>query len=85
MIPPEALGTGGALMADTPLTLAETASVFGEMLTFKSLLSAVPEPATRKALLASKVEDMLNTVVRQIALYNFELAVHAARRARGRT
>ncbi len=70
----------GALMADTPLTLAETASVFGEMLTFQSLLKTAPDKATRKAMLAGKVEDMLNTVVRQIAFYDFESRVHAARR-----
>jgi oligoendopeptidase F len=69
----------GALMAPTPLTLAETASVFGEMLTFQRLLSATTEPKKRKALLASKVEDMINTVVRQIAFYTFERKVHTAR------
>ena len=63
----------GPLMADTPLTLAETASVFGEMLTFQSLLKTAPDTKTRKAMLAGKVEDMLNTVVRQIAFYDFEL------------
>ena len=67
-------------MASTPLTLAETASVFGEMLTFQKLLSETTEPKKRKALLASKVEDMLNTVVRQIAFYSFEREVHAARK-----
>ncbi|HYX02102.1 MAG TPA: M3 family metallopeptidase, partial [Reyranella sp.] len=70
----------GPLMADTPLTLAETASVFGEMLTFQSLLKTAPDNAARKAMLAAKVEDMLNTVVRQIAFYDFELRLHAARR-----
>jgi oligoendopeptidase F len=70
----------GALMADTPLTLAETASVFGEMLTFQSLLKSAPDKSTRKAMLAGKVEDMLNTVVRQIAFYDFESRLHAARR-----
>ena len=69
----------GALMADTPLTLAETASVFGEQLTFRALL-AQAKPKQRKAMLASKVEDMLNTVVRQTAFYKFEQKVHAARR-----
>lgn len=69
----------GALMADTPLTLAETASVFGEQLTFRALLAAA-KPKQRKAMLASKVEDMINTVVRQIAFYKFEQRVHAARR-----
>jgi oligoendopeptidase F len=70
----------GELLSRTPLTLAETASVFGEMLTFQRLLKAQTDPARRKALLASKVEDMLNTVVRQMAFYDFEGRVHAARR-----
>ncbi|WP_026986215.1 M3 family oligoendopeptidase [Fodinicurvata fenggangensis] len=73
-------GPQGPLMADTPLTLAETASVFGEMLTFRSLLASTWDPAKRKAMLASKVEDMLNTVVRQIAFHNFETRVHDRRR-----
>jgi oligoendopeptidase F len=73
-------GPNGALMAPTPLTLAETASVFGEMLTFKAILGATHDPVQRKALLASKVEDMINTVVRQIAFYSFERKVHLARR-----
>ncbi|MFC4351131.1 M3 family oligoendopeptidase [Fodinicurvata halophila] len=73
-------GPQGPLMADTPLTLAETASVFGEMLTFRSLLASTQDPAKRKAMLASKVEDMLNTVVRQIAFHNFETRVHDRRR-----
>ena len=70
----------GALMASTPLTLAETASVFGEMLTFRSLLDRTSEKRERKAMLAQKVEDMLNTVVRQIAFYQFERMVHIERR-----
>lgn len=70
----------GALMAQTPLTLAETASVFGEMLTFKSLLSKCETREQRKSMLAQKVEDMLNTVVRQIAFYMFERKVHEARK-----
>jgi oligoendopeptidase F len=70
----------GALMAPTPLTLAETASVFGEMLTFRRLLAATPDARARKAMLAAKVEDMINTVVRQIAFYTFERAVHSERR-----
>jgi oligoendopeptidase F len=73
-------GKQGALMAPTPLTLAETASVFGEMLTFRKLLDQAPSPRERKALLAAKVEDMLNTVVRQIAFYCFERQVHIERR-----
>jgi oligoendopeptidase F len=70
----------GALMAPTPLTLAETASVFGEMLTFKRLLVQTGSTRQRQALLAGKVEDMINTVVRQIAFYSFERAVHTERR-----
>jgi len=70
----------GALMAPTPLTLAETASVFGEMLTFRSLLSKITDPREKKAMLAQKVEDMLNTVVRQIAFYTFERKVHTERK-----
>ncbi len=70
----------GALLAPTPLTLAETASVFGEMLTFKALLKEISDAKQRKALIAGKVEDMLNTVVRQIAFYTFERKVHEARR-----
>ncbi|MCZ8376306.1 MAG: M3 family oligoendopeptidase [Beijerinckiaceae bacterium] len=73
-------GGNGALMAPTPLTLAETASVFGEMLTFRRLLDRTKEPAARKALLAGKVEDMINTVVRQIAFYTFERKLHTERR-----
>ncbi len=70
----------GALMAPTPLTLAETASVFGEMLTFRRLLAATTDAKQRKAMLAGKVEDMINTVVRQIAFYTFERTVHCERR-----
>ena len=70
----------GALMAPTPLTLAETASVFGEMLTFKRLLAGTTDTKQRKAMLAAKVEDMINTVVRQIAFYTFERKVHTERR-----
>jgi oligoendopeptidase F len=70
----------GALMAPTPLTLAETASVFGEMLTFRKLLAATRNQKERKAMLAAKVEDMINTVVRQIAFYTFERAVHSERK-----
>ena len=64
----------GPLLAPTPLTLAETASVFGEMLTFKALLASSTDAKERKALMAQKVEDMINTVVRQIAFYSFERA-----------
>ena len=69
----------GELLSSTPLTLAETASVFGEMLTFRKLLAAAKTPQERKVLLAGKVESMINTVVRQIAFYDFECKLHAAR------
>ena len=69
----------GEMLSSTPLTLAETASVFGEMLTFRKLLDAAPDQVARKRLLAGKVEDMINTVVRQIAFYDFECKLHAAR------
>jgi oligoendopeptidase F len=70
----------GELLSQTPLTLAETASVFGEMLTFRKLLATAKDDAQRKVLLAGKVEDMINTVVRQIAFYDFECKLHEARR-----
>jgi oligoendopeptidase F len=73
-------GGQGYLMADTPLTLAETASVFGEMLTFRALLARETDPKRRKLMLAAKVEDMLNTVVRQIAFASFEIRLHDERR-----
>ncbi len=74
-------GPQGALMSDTPLTLAETASVFGEMLTFQAMLKAESDPKRRKAMLAAKVEDMINTVVRQVAFVEFERRLHDERRA----
>ncbi len=70
----------GYLMSGTPLTLAETASVFGEMMTFRALLDAETNPARRRIMLANKVEDMLNTVVRQVAFYQFETRLHDERR-----
>jgi oligoendopeptidase F len=73
-------GTQGYLMSGTPLTLAETASVFGEMLTFRALLDAA-DPKRRRIMLAAKVEDMLNTVVRQVAFYHFEQLLHDERRS----
>ena len=73
-------GGQGHLMSMTPLTLAETASVFGEMLTFQALLRGTGDPAKRKIMLAGKVEDMLNTVVRQIAFHRFETEVHDGRK-----
>jgi oligoendopeptidase F len=71
----------GALMAPAPLTLAETSSVFGEMLTFRKLLDETRDKAQRKVMLAQKVEDMINTVVRQIAFYTFERDIHVKRKA----
>jgi oligoendopeptidase F len=71
----------GPLLSQTPLTLAETASVFGEMLTFRALLASAADSRERKALLAQKTEDMINTVVRQIAFYSFERRLHEERRA----
>ncbi|PCI47943.1 MAG: oligoendopeptidase F [Alphaproteobacteria bacterium] len=73
-------GPQGALLSETPLTLAETASVFGEMLTFRSLLAEEQDNHKRKNMIAGKVEDMLNTVVRQVAFYDFETRVHAGRK-----
>ncbi|MEM5543020.1 M3 family oligoendopeptidase [Sulfitobacter sp. AS92] len=70
----------GEMLSSTPLTLAETASVFGEMLTFRKMLEKAKTQAERKVLLAGKVEDMINTVVRQIAFYDFECKLHEARR-----
>ena len=70
----------GEMLSSTPLTLAETASVFGEMLTFRKMLDNAETQEQRKILLAGKVEDMINTVVRQIAFYDFECKLHAARR-----
>ncbi|MEL7183970.1 MAG: M3 family metallopeptidase, partial [Pseudomonadota bacterium] len=68
----------GEMLSSTPLTLAETASVFGEMLTFRAMLAKAPDDAARKVMLAGKVEDMINTVVRQIAFYDFECKLHDA-------
>ncbi|WP_208976049.1 M3 family oligoendopeptidase [Pseudovibrio exalbescens] len=73
-------GPNGALMAPTPLTLAETASVFGEMLTFRDLLAGAETAEKKRIMIAAKVEDMINTVVRQIAFYTFERQVHEERR-----
>jgi len=71
----------GALMSGTPLTLAETASVFGEQLTFRLLVNKEKDPKKKKLLIANKVEDMLNTVVRQIAMCDFEINLHNARKS----
>jgi oligoendopeptidase F len=71
----------GEMLSSTPLTLAETASVFGEMLTFKKMLENAKDQNERKVLLAGKVEDMINTVIRQIAFYDFECKLHQARKA----
>ena len=70
----------GQMLSSTPLTLAETASVFGEMLTFQQMLDQATDKSERKVLLANKVEDMINTVVRQIAFYDFECKLHDARK-----
>ena len=70
----------GEMLSSTPLTLAETASVFGEMLTFQKMLEGATSVEERKVMLAGKVEDMINTVVRQIAFYDFECKLHAARK-----
>ena len=69
----------GELLSSTPLTLAETASVFGEMLTFKKILGNTKTKKERQILLAGKIEDQINTVVRQIAFYDFECKLHEAR------
>ena len=71
----------GLLISDTPLTLAETASVFGEMLTFKYLLKSSNSKSDKIFMLRSKIEDMLNTVVRQIAFHNFETSFHNKRKS----
>ncbi len=69
----------GLLLSSTPLTLAETASVFGEMMTFRTLLEEA-DKNTRKYLLSSKIEDMINTVVRQISFFEFEKLIHSERK-----
>ena len=73
-------GAQGHFLSDTPLTLAETASVFGEMLTFRKMLDGAGDDRTRKVMLANKVEDMINTVVRQVAFFEFERRLHDRRR-----
>ena len=70
----------GDILSDTPLIIAETASVFGEMLTFERLLKNEKNQSQRKYLLASKIEDMINTVIRQISFYDFEYRVHEKRK-----
>jgi len=71
----------GCLLSDTPLTLAETASVFGEMLTFREILRRETNPLIQKSIIAAKVEDMLATVVRQVAMCQFEVQVHDERKS----
>ncbi len=73
----------GYLNADTPLTTAETASVFGEMLAFEHLMASESDPVHQLALLCSKLEETFATVFRQVAMYQFEDAVHRARREKG--
>ena len=76
-------GAQGLLQADTPLTTAETASVFGEMLVFQDLLSRESDPAVRLAMLTSKIEDSFATCFRQVTMNRFEHAIHTARREKG--
>jgi oligoendopeptidase F len=73
----------GYLQCDTPLTTAETASVFGEMLTFQRLQKIYPEPRIRLAMLCSKIEDGFATAFRQVVLTRFEQALHRTRREQG--
>ncbi len=73
-------GKQGFLMSQTPLTLAETASVFGEQLTFQEILINQKNSQQKKLIIANKVEDMINTVIRQIAFLDFETKVHNARK-----
>ncbi|MFM7703054.1 MAG: M3 family metallopeptidase, partial [Alphaproteobacteria bacterium] len=70
----------GYLMAQTPLTLAETASVFGEQLVFQKILNNEKNPKKKRLIIANKIEDMINTVVRQIAFLDFETKIHNARK-----
>ena len=76
-------GVQGVLQADTPLTTAETASVFGEMLVFQDLLARESDPATRLGMLTGKIEDSFATAFRQISMNRFEHAMHTARRTEG--
>ncbi len=76
-------GVQGLLQADTPLTTAETASVFGEMLVFQDLMSRETDPTARLAMLTGKIEDSCATAFRQIAMNRFEHAIHTARREQG--
>ena len=76
-------GVQGVLMADTPLTTAETASVFGEMLVFQDLMARESDPATRLGMLTGKIEDSFATAFRQISMNRFEHAMHTARREEG--
>ena len=73
----------GLFEQNTPLTTAETASVFGEMLVFRRLMREEQDPKTRLALLCGKLEDAFATVFRQVAMTRFEEALHAARRSEG--
>jgi oligoendopeptidase F len=73
----------GLFNADTPLTTAETASVFGEALTFKRLLALEEDPRRRLDLLAGRIEDGIATVFRQISMNRFEDAAHRERRDQG--
>lgn len=73
----------GVLQADTPLTTAETASVFGEMLVFRRLLDREDDPRTRLTMLVQKIDDTVATVFRQVAMNRFEDRIHRARRSSG--
>lgn len=73
----------GALQADTPLTTAETASVFGEMLVFQKLMRKLDDPKEKLALLIGKIDDTIATVFRQVSMNRFEDAMHTARREEG--
>ena len=73
----------GVLQSDTPLTTAETASVFGEMLVFQRLMRQEPDPRNRLAMLANKIDDSIATVYRQVAMNRYEARIHAARRSSG--
>ncbi|MAO65996.1 MAG: oligoendopeptidase F [Balneola sp.] len=73
----------GVLQSSTPLTTAETASVFGEMLVFQKLMKELDDPKEKLALLVGKIDDTIATVFRQISMNRFEHAIHTARREEG--
>lgn len=73
----------GELQSSTPLTTAETASVFGEMLVFNRLMESLDDPEEKLALLVSKIDDTIATVFRQVSMNRFENKIHTARREDG--